>query len=168
MARLLVFQRSLAAFAFAFACALVAGAGARESIAAEPAFRVMSDIVAEGVCVHQSVFAPGDTIIWRAVVQGDDGVPLAAGAIAARGITAVVTLRDGTTFKLRPPAAHAPAPALFWTVPWKVPVHHPTGTLPWTLTVTDRSGGKTVFTPIGQAAGAAVLTIAKKTAASRA
>ncbi len=124
----------------------------------------MSDIVAEGVCVHQSVFAPGDKIIWRAEVQDDDGAPIAADQIKARGITAIVTLSDGTTFALRPPAEHAPARELFWTVPWQVPAHHRTGTLPWTLTVTDRRGGKTVFTPIGQAAGAAVLTIAKKTA----
>jgi len=146
----------------------VAAGGARQSMAAQPAFRVMSDIVAEGVCVHQSVFAPGDKIIWRAEVQDDDGVPIAADAIKARGITAVVKLSDGTTFALRPPVAHAPASEVFWTVPWQVPRHHRTGTLPWTLTVTDHSGGKTVFTPIGQAAGAAVLTIAKKTAPSRA
>jgi len=138
--------------------------GARRSEAAQPAFRVMSDIVAEGICVHQSVFAPGDKIIWRAEVQDDDGVPIAADAIKARGIQAIVTLSDGTTFALRPPEANAPASEVFWTVPWQVPLHHRTGTLPWTLTVTDRSGGKTVFTPIGQAAGAAVLTIAKKPA----
>ncbi len=147
---------------------LVAAFGASRSEAAQPAFRVMSDIVAEGVCVHQSVFAPGDTIIWRAEVQDDDGVPIPAGAIKARGIKAIVTLSDGTAFALRPPEAHAPASEVFWTVPWQVPRHHRTGTLPWTLTVTDRSGGKTVFTPIGQAAGAAVLTIAKKTATSHA
>ncbi len=144
--------------------AAMAVSAAHPSEAAQPAFRVMSDIVAEGVCVHQSVFAPGDKIIWRAEVQDDDGVPIGAEAIKARGITAVVTLSDGTTFALHPPVEHAPASEVFWTVPWQVPAHHRTGTLPWTLTVTDRSGGKTVFTPIGQAAGAAVLTIAKKTA----
>jgi hypothetical protein len=144
--------------------ALAATFAGSQAEAAQPAFRVMSDIVAEGVCVHQSVFAPGDKIIWRAEVEDDDGVPIAADAIKARGITSIVTLSDGTTFALRPPLAHAPASELFWTVPWQVPLHHRTGTLPWTLTVTDRRGGKTVFTPIGQAAGAAVLTIAKKPA----
>jgi len=128
----------------------------------------MSDVVAEGICVHQSVFAPGDTIIWRAEIQDNDGVPIAAGAVKARGITAMVTLSDGTTFALRPPEANVPASAVFWTVPWRVPLHHRTGTLPWTLTVRDRSGGTAVFTPIGQAAGAAVLTIAKKPATAHA
>jgi len=156
--------RSLATVVFALAAVFVA----RQSEAGQPAFRVMSDIVAEGVCVHQSVFAPGDTIIWRAVVQDNDGVPIAAGAIKARGITAIVTLSDGTTFALRPPEANAPASQVFWTVPWHVPRLHRTGTLPWTLTVSDRSGGKAVFTPIGQAAGAAVLTIAKKPASPHA
>jgi hypothetical protein len=159
-----VLLRSLSMLLLAF----VVVSGARQTEAAQPAFRVMSDIVAEGICVHQSVFAPGDTIIWRAEVQDDDGVPIAADAIKARGITAVVTLSDGTTFALRPPDAHAPASEVFWAVPWHVPLHHRMGTLPWTLTVTDRSGGKTVFTPIGQAAGAAVLTIAKKPATTHA
>ncbi len=156
--------RSIIAVAAALAAVFVA----RQSEAAQPAFRVMSDIVAEGVCVHQSVFAPGDKIIWRAEVQDDDGMPVTAGAVKARGIKAIVTLSDGTTFALRPPNANAPASEQFWTVPWQVPLHHRTGTLPWTLTVTDRSGGKAVFTPIGQAAGAAVLTIAKKPAPSHA
>jgi hypothetical protein len=134
-------------------------------LAAQPAFRVMSDIVDEGICVHRSVFAPGDKIIWRAEIQDDDGTPITADRVKARGITAVVRLSDGTTFALHPPVEHAPASEVFWTVPWQVPAHHRTGTLPWTLTVTDRRGGKTVFTPIGQAAGAAVLTIVKKAAA---
>jgi hypothetical protein len=156
--------RSLVIVVFALAAVVIA----RQSEAAQPAFRVMSDIVAEGICVHQSVFAPGDTIIWRAEVQGNDGVPIAASEIKARGITAIVTLSDGTTFALRPPEANAPASEVFWAVPWRVPLHHRTGTLPWTLTVSDRSGGKAVFTPIGQAAGAAVLTIAKKPAPTHA
>ncbi len=165
MMRHVVSLRSIIAVAFALAAAVVV---ARQSEAAQPGFRVMSDIVAEGVCVHQSVFAPGDKIIWRAEVQDDDGVPVTAAAVKARGIKAIVTLSDGTTFALRPPDANAPASEQFWTVPWQVPLHHRTGTLPWTLTVTDRSGGKAVFTPIGQAAGAAVLTIAKKPATTHA
>lgn len=156
------FARFVAVIVFAVAF------GARQGLGAQPAFRVMSDIVAEGVCVHQSVFAPGDKIIWRAEVQDDDGVPITAEQVKTRGITAIVKLSDGTTFALHPPEAHAPPSQVFWTVPWQVPVHHRTGTLPWTLTVTDRRGGKTVFTPIGQAAGAAVLTIAKKAAQRRA
>ena len=39
---------------------------------------------------------------------------------------------------------------------------HPTGTLPWTLTATDTQGRTGTFTPVGQASGAAVLTIAQK------
>ena len=155
---------SLSGLFVAVMIACAAASSARASLGAQPAFRVMSDIVAEGVCVHQSVFAPGDKIIWRAEIQDDDGAPITAGQVKARGITAIVKLSDGTAFALRPPAARAPASEIFWTVPWQVPAHHRTGTLPWTLTVSDRRGGKTVFTPIGQAAGAAVLTIAKKAA----
>jgi hypothetical protein len=137
-----------------------------------PGFRVTADVVAAEICIPQSIFAPGDVIVWRAEVQDNAGVRILADAIKARGITAVVTLKDGTKVPLRfgvhPPFKNAPKTDTYWTGALFVKPTHPTGTLPWTLTVSDNTGAKATFTPIGQSVGLSVLTIAKKAAKPKA
>ncbi len=149
-----------------FALLLAVGASAPAMAQTAPAFRVMADVVASQICIPQSIFAPGDTIVFRAEVDDDNGVRITADQIKARGITAVVTLKDGTQVPLRfgihPPFPNVPATDTYWGGAYYVKPDHPTGTLPWSLTVSDSSGAKATFTPIGQPAGLSVLTIALK------
>ena len=138
------------------------------------AFRIYADVVANGTrvgvqgipCVNQAVFFPGD-IIWRAVIaDGATGVALTPAEVAQRGIAVVTTLTDGTkislTLKNHPPPPNAPVHESYFSGALLIKADHPTGTLPWTLTATDSQGHTGTFTPVGQSAGVAVLTIAEK------
>jgi hypothetical protein len=133
-------------------------------------YRLYADVVAARVCIPRSTFNPGDTIVWRAEVQDAAGVRLTADRIKALGLTAAVTLKDGTrvplAFGIHPPFPNAPATDTYWAGTYTVKMDHPTGTLPWTATVTDASGNTASFTPIGQSNGTTVLTIAEKGAAA--
>lgn len=158
----------LLAFA-AFAFSSPAGAQSTAS------FRIAADTVTNGEnpgvqgvpCVNESIFFPGDVIVFRAVVlDGATGVPLTQEQIQSRGITAVVSV-DGRSIPMRfgphpPPFVQAPKRAPYWSGTLSLTTSHPTGTLPWTLTVSDNSGAKTTYTPIGQDAGISVLTVAQK------
>jgi hypothetical protein len=158
--------------AMSAATAAPATPAAAAAVPAPPGFRLSADVVAAQICIPQSIFAPGDVIVWRAEVQDNNGVRLLGDAIKARGITAVVTLKDGTQIPLRfgihPPFKNAPKTDTYWTGSLFVKPGHPTGTLPWTLTVMDSTGAKATFTPIGQSVGLSVLTIAKKAAMPKA
>ena len=57
---------------------------------------VNGDVVQARVCVARVIFNPGDMVAFRADVKNLSGVRLTADEIKARGITAVVTLKDGT------------------------------------------------------------------------
>jgi len=155
----------------AVACALGSPAGAQSTAA----FRIMADTVTNGEnpgvqgvpCVNESIFFPGDVIVFRAAVaDGATGAPLTQEQIASRGVTAVVSV-DGRSIPMRfgphpPPFVQAPKRAPYWSGTLSITTSHPTGTLPWTLTVSDNTGAKTTYTPIGQDAGISVLTIAQK------
>jgi hypothetical protein len=129
-------------------------------------YRIYADVVAARVCVPRSIFNPGDTIVWRGEVDDASGVRLTAAQIKALGIVATINLKDGTklplSFGVHPPFPNAPATDLYWAVAWFVKPDHPTGTLPWTMTVSDAAGNTATFTPIGQSNGASVLTLAEK------
>lgn len=145
-----------------------------------PVYRVTADVVTSGVgppgvqgvgCVNQTVFFPGDRIVWRAVVaDGQSGQPLTQAQIEARGVHVVVTTSDGTKLEMHlhphPPPPNAPAHSLYWSVSTGIPATHPTGTLKWTVAVSDKDGHGVTFAPIGQDAGITVLTIAAKGAAA--
>jgi hypothetical protein len=139
-------------------------------------FRVVADTVTSGnnpgvqgvPCVNETVFFPGDVVVFRAVVaDGPSGTPLTAAEVTSRGITAVVTTSEGRTIPMRfgmhpPPNVQAPRRAPYWSGTMPIPRDHATGTLPWSITVTDSQGAKTTYSPIGQDAGVSVLTIAEK------
>jgi hypothetical protein len=133
-------------------------------------YRITADVVAARVCIPRSTFNPGDTIVWRAEIEDAAGVKLTAAQIKALGITAVISLQDGTKiplgFGVHPPFPNAPATDIYWAAAYFVKADHPTGTLPWTLTVTDAAGAVVSFQPIGQSNGVTVLTIAEKGAAA--
>lgn len=143
-----------------------------------PAYRIVADsVVAQstvqpgGVSVNQDVFFPGDLIVFRAVIaDGVAGVPLDQAAITLRGVKVAVALKDGTVIPVRygvhPPPNIAPKGILYWTGALLVKPDRPTGSYPWTMTVSDAAGHTTTFTPIGQEAGLAVLTVAAKAAAA--
>jgi hypothetical protein len=120
------------------------------------------------VCVTQSVFAPGDTIIFRAVVTDAAGTPLTAEQITQRGVKVVVTTGEGAKIPLvyiphPPPNVPVPNHALYFAVAYPVAHDHPTGTLTWTAAATDNAGHTASFAPIGQEVGVAVLQIVAKT-----
>jgi hypothetical protein len=160
---------------------LVAGAiaaGASSSMVSAEAvnsgFRIGADTVTSGnnpglqgiPCVNQTVFFPGDVIVFRAVVaDGVTGAPLTEADVASRGIEVTVTTSESRPVQLKlgfhpPPQTQAPKRLSYWTGSMAIPKTHPTGTLPWTITVSDKQGLKTTYSPIGQEAGISVLTIA--------
>lgn len=144
------------------------------------AYRIYADTVTSGTdkngmqgapCVNQTVFFAGGVVVFRAVISdATTGVELTAADIAQRGIKAIVTLSDGTTLpvtmKNHPPPPAAPVHMSYLSGALFIKGDHPTGTLPWTLAVTDSKGNTGTFTPLGQAAGVAVLTIIPKAPAA--
>jgi hypothetical protein len=187
------FARLLAAVGFAVCASvtLAVAAGAQQTAAPPPplpnadspavtagdrAYRIFADVVTSGIgrpgvqganCVTQTVFFPGDSIVFRAVVaDGPTGTPLGTADIARLGLVGAVTLSDGTkipmSLKSHPPPPNAPAHNTYWSGSTRIPVDHPTGTLKWTMTLTDKAGHTVTFAPMGQANGETVLTIAQK------
>jgi hypothetical protein len=63
---------------------------------------------------------------------------------------------------MHPPPPNAPSHSTYWSGALKTPADHPTGTLKWTLAVTDKAGAAVTFEPLGQAAGQSTLTLAQK------
>ena len=130
------------------------------------AYRVTADVVAAKVCIPRLTFNPGDTVVFRAEVADLSGARLDAAKIKALGLTGVVTLKDGTkiplSFGVHPPFPNAPATDTYWAGAYYIKPDHPTGTLPYTVTVTDAAGNVVNFVPIGQANGLSVLTVAEK------
>lgn len=143
-------------------------------------YRIYADTVTSGTdihgmqgapCVNQTMFFAGSVVVFRAVISdAATGVELTAADVAQRGIKAVVTLSDGTkqplTMKNHPPPPAAPVHMSYLSGALFIKADHPTGTLPWTLAVTDSKGNTGTFTPVGQAAGVAVLTIIPKAPAA--
>jgi hypothetical protein len=184
--------KSLAVLAFAAGVAgLTAAAALAQAAPAAPgappapalsvpstgsAYRIYADTVTSGTakngiqgvpCVNQTVFFPGDVIVFRAVIaDGATGVELTPADVTARGLQVVVSLPDGTkvpvTLKNHPPPPNAPVHSSYWSAALFIKSDHPTGTMPWSLTATDNKGKTGTFTPVGQINGAAVLTIADK------
>jgi hypothetical protein len=158
-----------------FLAVAILGLGAPAGAQSTAPFRVVADTVTTGEnpgvqgvpCVNESIFFPGDSIVFRAVIaDGATGAPLSQEQIQSRGITAVVSV-DGRSIPMRfgphpPPFVQAPKRLPYWSGTLSITTSHPTGTLPWTLTVSDNAGAKTTYTPIGQDAGISVLTIAQK------
>jgi hypothetical protein len=148
-------------------------------LAGSAAYRLFADVVTAAVgkpgvqgasCVTQTVFFPGDSIVWRAVIaDGPSGTPLTAADVTRLGLVATVSLSDGSKVPLRlgthPPPPNAPAHSTFWSGSISTKSDHPTGTLKWTLTVTDKAGHTATFEPMGQADGSTVLTLAQRAAA---
>jgi hypothetical protein len=144
--------------------------------AGDRTYRLVADVVTSGVgrpgvqgapCVTQTVFFPGDTIVFRAIVaDGPTGTPLSSADIARLGVVGVVTLSDGSkvnmALKSHPPPPNAPAHNTYWSGSIGIPVSHPTGTLKWTFTVTDKAGHTVNFAPMGQDNGETILTLAQK------
>jgi hypothetical protein len=118
------------------------------------------------VCVANTVYQPGETVVWRAYVfDAVTGGKLTEAAIKSRELKVQVTLDGGQTLDLaygaHPPGAPASNQEMYWTGAWGIPADAAAGTYNWTLTVTDGAGHKDSFTPIGQGIGLDQLTIAK-------
>jgi hypothetical protein len=165
----------LAALAFLGLCSNALPAAAQSAPGAAP-MRVMADVVTSArngkgvqgaLCVAQSVFAPGDTIIFRAMVSDANGTPLTAAELTQRGVKVVVTTGEGAKIPLvyevhPPPNVPVPMHDQYFAAAYPISHEHPTGTLTWTLAVTDNAGHSVAFVPIGQGAGVTVLQIVAK------
>jgi hypothetical protein len=169
------FFRVLAVAAFLAPCTGVVPAAAQSAPGAAM-LRVMADVVTSArngkgvqgaICVTQSIFAPGDTIIFRALVSDADGTPLSAVQLTQRGVKVLVTTGEGAKIPLvyeqhPPPQVPSPNHDMYFAAAYPISRDHPTGTLSWTMTVTDGQGHTVSFTPIGQAAGVTTLQIVSK------
>ena len=169
-------MKLLSRLVLAAAIAAIATPSTPANAQARATYRVVADTVTSGnnpglqgiACVNETVFFPGDVVVFRAVVaDGASGTALTQADIASRGITAVVTTSEGRQIPMRfgvhpPPNVPAPKRAPYWSGTMPIPRDHSAGTLPWSITVSDNQGGKTTYSPIGQDAGVSVLTIAEK------
>ena len=148
--------------------------------AGDKTYRIFAEVITSGEasglqgvgCVSQTVFFPGDAIVFRAVIaDGPSGTPLSAADVARLGLAATVTLSDGSKAALRlgmhPPPPQVPVHSTYWSGAIKTAPDHPTGTLKWTLTVTDRAGAKVTFEPMGQVNNVTVLTLAPRAPAAK-
>lgn len=142
---------------------------------AQPTYFVKADMVrgaqgAQGaVCVPNSVFYPGEMIVFRAVVyDAATGEELTFEQVEERGITATVKMegRDDAAMFFPPPGGEAPAGeegpppgSEFFRGPWAIPADFPTGMYGWTIEVTDDAGNGAEFVPIGASFGAGSITI---------
>lgn len=128
---------------------------------AAPDYFVQADMVrgADGamgeVCVPNSVFHPGESVIFRAYIfDGETGERLSAAEVEERGLTVTVML-DGEPLEMayfpHPPGAEVVD--FYWTHAWVIPSDQPMGVYAWTVTVQDASGGQAEFAPIGQGIG---------------
>jgi hypothetical protein len=165
----------IAAVAFVSLCASALPAAAQSSPGAAP-LRLNADVVTSArqgkgvqgaICVTQTVFAPGDTIIFRAVVSDENGVQLTEDQLKQRGVKVVVTTGEGAKIPLvyeqhPPPNIPVPKHDLYFAAAYPIAHEHPTGTLTWTAVATDSAGHTVSFVPIGQQTGVTVIQIVAK------
>jgi len=144
--------------------------------AGDKIYRLFADVVTSGIgkpgiqganCVTQTVFFPGDTIVFRAIIaDGPSGTPLSAADVARLGLVATVSISDGKKVALHlgphPAPPNAPAHSTFWSASMPTSRDHPTGTLKWTLSVSDSAGHSVIYEPMGQSDGSTVLTLAQR------
>lgn len=144
----------------------VAGGAA---LAASPTYFVKADMVraAEGamgpVCVPNTVFIPGEKIVFRAaVIDAMTGEELTIDQIQARGVQAVVKLEghDDIGMFFPPPGGQdSPPGPSFFRGPWVIASDAPAGTYSWHIEVTDAQGNSATFEPLGMAFGSTAVTI---------
>ncbi|MEJ2289930.1 MAG: hypothetical protein P8Y02_15115, partial [Deinococcales bacterium] len=104
-------------------------------------------------------------IMDPAQAENPPPVPGKLTSLDIRDIKLQVTLDNGNSVDMsygaHPPGAPASSQEHYWTGAWTIPADAAAGTYNWTLTVTDGTGHKDSFTPIGQNIGLDQLTIAK-------
>jgi len=114
------------------------------------------------VCVPNSVFFPGEQIVFRAVVyDAATGQEMRHEDIAARGIEATVHIDDVTAIPMfYPPVTEGTPPgAYFFRGPFMIRADSTTGMFDWWIDIVDADGNTTTFTPIGRDIGAGQITI---------
>jgi len=138
------------------------------ALAQAPTYFVKADMVraAQGamgpVCVPNSVFYPGEMIVFRAsVYDAATGEELLFDEVQARGLTATVYMegRGPELMYFPPPREGVPGPADFFRGPWAIPADFATGVYTWYIEVTDAQGNVATFQPIGSAIGLNNITI---------
>lgn len=147
---------------------LVLVLGSTQVFAQAPAYFVHADMVrgaqgAQGaVCVINSVFHPGEWVIFRAVVyDAATGDELGHDAIAELGLTARVVVEglDAIDMFYPPLDAATPPDMYFFRGPWAIPADFAMGEYRWNVEVRDAAGAVVTFAPIGQGVGLSSITI---------
>src|SRR5438552_10974046 len=97
------------------------------------------------ICVLNSQFKRGENVVFRVRVRTVTGQLLDDKGI--KGI--VVELTDGRKLQARY-GGHPPRTPtdFFWTAAWMVPLHYPTGTLGYKVTITDVEGNSQIWEPL--------------------
>jgi hypothetical protein len=120
------------------------------------------------VCVPNSVFHPGERIIFRAIVfDAETGEEMKFEDVQERGIEATVHIEghDDIAMFYPPPAAEGaegegpPPGADYFRGPFPIAIGTPEGMYGWHITVTDAEGNTAEFQPIGGAIGLNSITI---------
>ncbi len=151
-----------------FVAALVLVLGLAHVFAQAPAYFVRADMVrgAEGaqgaVCVINSVFHPGEKIVFRAVVyDAATGEELMHEAIAELGLSVSVMVDGLETFDMfyLPFEADAPPASYYFRGPWVIPADFAMGEYSWNVEVRDAAGQVVTFAPIGQGIGLSSITV---------
>lgn len=118
------------------------------------------------ICVANSVFFPGESVVWRALVfDAASQAALSEEQVKKLGVRVTIALDNGASLSMRlrlhPPDPKAPRQDRFWSVSYPIAANAPLGTIKWTMAATDNDGNTGSYAPIGQDAGLNLLTIAK-------
>ncbi len=151
-----------------YVATLILVLGLSYGFAQAPAYFVQADMVrgAEGaqgaVCVINSVFNPGEKIVFRAVVyDAATGEELQHDAIEELGITAHVMVDGLDTFDMfyLPFDADTPPGRYYFRGAWSIPADFAMGEYSWNVEVRDAAGQVVTFAPIGQGIGLSSITV---------
>lgn len=162
--RRMIFTTLLAAFtALLSACggtSAPAAPAAAPAAPAAPAFNqliVSADVVrgatnvpqekrGELVCVQASRYGRNERVVWRIKVMD----PKTGAFLTDKEVGQVeVKLKDGQVFAAKfGPHGKAPDPVEnFWTAGWTIPINYPSGSMPFTISVTATDGRTGVNVP---------------------
>ncbi|MFM9971299.1 MAG: c-type cytochrome [Burkholderiales bacterium] len=145
---------------------------------AAPKYYIAADIVrgtpgAQGpACVANTVFYPGEQIVWRAIVfDAATQTQLSEEQVKKLGIRVTIAMDNGANLNMRlglhPPNPKAPKRDLFWSASYPIATTAALGNIKWSMATVDSDGNTGSYSPIGQEAGLNLLTIVKPAAGAQ-
>lgn len=113
------------------------------------------------VCVSNTVFFPGEMIVFHAAVYDrETGNLMGAAEVSDRGIQ-VIAQFEGESIPLSyiPHGDPEDPASWYWAAGWEIPADYPVGTMSYSLVVADNDGRSGSYEPVEQAIGIDLLTI---------